>query len=254
MKNSSINKRNIILYIIGIILLFLLIELLSIIINNPLIFPNIFVIFKEIFIILTNGSFYISLGTTILELFISIIIVFILGITLGLIAGINQNISIILKPIMSFLRCIPIIVIIISSLIIFSNNRIIPIISIILILILLPIVYEGVLEGTKNIDRSLIDVYRLDSKININIIIKVYLPLINSHIKEVFVSSIGLGIKALITIEYICGIRNTIGNLIMNGVNDINYVSIYAYTIILALLIILLENLIGLIFKLLGYK
>lgn len=252
MKNSSINKRNIILYIIGIILLFLLIELLSIIINNPLIFPNIFVIFKEIFIILTNGSFYISLGTTILELFISIIIVFILGITLGLIAGINQNISIILKPIMSFLRCIPIIVIIISSLIIFSNNRIIPIISI--ILILLPIVYEGVLEGTKNIDRSLIDVYRLDSKININIIIKVYLPLINSHIKEVFVSSIGLGIKALITIEYICGIRNTIGNLIMNGVNDINYVSIYAYTIILALLIILLENLIGLIFKLLGYK
>lgn len=252
MKNSSINKRNTILYIIGIILLFLLIELLSIIINNPLIFPNIFVIFKEIFIILTNGSFYISLGTTILELFISIIIVFILGITLGLIAGINQNISIILKPIMSFLRCIPIIVIIISALIIFSNNRIIPIISI--ILILLPIVYEGVLEGTKNIDRSLIDVYRLDSKININIIIKVYLPLINSHIKEVFVSSIGLGIKALITIEYICGIRNTIGNLIMNGVNDINYVSIYAYTIILALLIILLENLIGLIFKLLGYK
>lgn len=252
MKNSSINKRNIILYIIGIILLFLLIELLSLIINNPLIFPNIFVIFKEIFIILTNGSFYISLGTTMLELFISIIIVFILGITLGLIAGINQNISIILKPIMSFLRCIPIIVIIISSLIIFSNNRIIPIISI--ILILLPIVYEGVLEGTKNIDRSLIDVYRLDSKININIIIKVYLPLINSHIKEVFVSSIGLGIKALITIEYICGIRNTIGNLIMNGVNDINYVSIYAYTIILALLIILLENLIGLIFKLLCYK
>ena len=252
MKNSSINKRNIILYIIGIILLFLLIELLSLIINNPLIFPNIFVIFKEIFIILTNGRFYISLGTTILELFISIIIVFILGITLGLIAGINQNISIILKPIMSFLRCIPIIVIIISALIIFSNNRIIPIISI--ILILLPIVYEGVLEGTKNIDRSLIDVYRLDSKININIIIKVYLHLINSHIKEVFVSSIGLGIKALITIEYICGIKNTIGNLIMNGVNDINYVSIYAYTIILALLIILLENLIGLIFKLLCYK
>ena len=40
----------------------------------------------------------------------------------------------------------------------------------------------------------------------------------------------------------------------MNGVNDINYVSIYAYTIILALLIILLENLIGLIFKLLCYK
>ncbi len=252
MKNSSINKRNIILYIIGIILLFLLIELLSLIINNPLIFPNIFVIFKEIFIILTNGSFYISLGTTILELFISIIIVFILGITLGLIAGINQNISIILKPIMSFLRCIPIIVIIISALIIFSNNRIIPIISI--ILILLHIVNEGVLEGTKNIDRSLIDVYRLDSKININIIIKVYLHLINSHIKEVFVSSIGLGIKALITIEYICGIKNTIGNLIMNGVNDINYVSIYAYTIILALLIILLENLIGLIFKLLCYK
>lgn len=252
MKNSSINKRNIILYIIGIILLFLLIELLSLIINNPLIFPNIFTIFKEIFTILTKGSFYISLGTTLLELIISIIIAFILGIFLGLLAGINHNIGIILKPIMSFLRCIPIIVIIISALIIFSNNKIIPIISI--ILILLPIVYETIKAGTSSIDKSLIDVYKLDSKINFKVIFKVYLPLINSHIKEVFVSSIGLGIKALITIEYICGIRNTIGNLIMNRVNDINYTSIYAYTIILAILIILFEYIIKLLFKPLKHK
>ncbi len=252
MKNSSINKKNIILYILGIIFLFIFIELLSLIINNPLIFPNIFSIFKEIFIILTTSIFYISLGTTFLELIIGIIIVFIIGIILGLLAGINNNIGILLKPIISFLRCIPIIVIIISTLIIFSNNKIIPIISI--VLILLPIVYEGIFEGVKSIDKALIDVYKLDSKINFVIVFKVYLPLIKSHIKELFVSSIGLGIKALITIEYICGIRNTIGNLIMNGVNDINYVSIYAYTLILALLIIIFEYIIRLLFKLIKHK
>lgn len=231
--------KKILYYFIGVILLLFIIQLISFIINDNLIFPNILDIIKEIFNIFSNKLFYINLLNTLLELMISLLISILLGTILGLLSGKIKEIGMIFKPIISFLRCIPIIVIIISSLIIFRNNNIIPYAS--LILILFPIIYQAVYEGTISINKYYIDAYRLESKFNLFIIRNVYLPLISSHSKEAFISSIGLGIKALITIEYVCGISNTIGNSIMNGVNNINYAIIYAYTIILALLIMLIE-------------
>lgn len=236
---ASTTKRRILYYSIGVILLLAILQLISFIINDNLIFPNIIDIIKEIIKIFTNLSFYQNLLNTLLELILSLLISILLGTILGILSGIIKEIGMIFKPIISFLRCIPIIVIIISSLIIFRNNNIIPYAS--LILILFPIIYQAVYEGTISIDKYYIDAYRLESKFNLFIIRNVYLPLISSHSKEAFISSIGLGIKALITIEYVCGISKTIGNSIMNGVNNINYASIYAYTIILALLIMLIE-------------
>lgn len=238
--NSTMPKKKIIYYLIGIIILLLIFELFSLIINDDLIAPNIFKILKEVGIILISGDFYLRLLNTLIELFLSLLISILLGLSLGIISGINQNISFILKPIISFLRCIPIIIIIITSLIMCSNNKIIPYIS--TILILFPIIYESTLQGVISIDKYYIYVYKLNSKMNFYILRKVYLPLISSSLKSSLISSIGIGIKALITIEYICGIKNTIGNAIINNVVNINYTSIYAYTLILVIIIIGIES------------
>lgn len=238
--NSTMPNKKIIYYLIGIIILLLIFELFSLIINDDLIAPNIFKILKEVGIILISGDFYLRLLNTLIELFLSLLISILLGLSLGIISGINQNISFILKPIISFLRCIPIIIIIITSLIMCSNNKIIPYIS--TILILFPIIYESTLQGVISIDKYYIYVYKLNSKMNFYILRKVYLPLISSSLKSSLISSIGIGIKALITIEYICGIKNTIGNAIINNVVNINYTSIYAYTLILVIIIIGIES------------
>lgn len=236
--SSIMNKKNICYYLIGLIFLLFSFVILSLIINDSLIFPDIITILKKTFILLGDATTYNYIKNTLLNLIICILLSFFIGIFLGIISGVYYRVELILKPIFAFIRFIPIIVIIVISMIIFGFDKS-PLIACSLFLI--PGIYEGTKEGVKNIDRAFIDVYKLNSNISLKVVLKVYLPLISSYSKAKYNDSIGLGLKVLVTTEYVCGLRNTIGKAILNGIETLEYDLIYAYSIILVVLILILE-------------
>ncbi len=232
------NLKNTIFYCIGILLVAFILQILSFIKGNEIFFPNIIDILKAFFLSLVSKETYLYIGMTLFELLISLLLSFIIGIALGIIAGINDAFYKILKPVMSIIRTVPIIVLIL--LLMFSVRiSFAPVVA--TSLILTTIVYEGTYQGIKNIDKDLIDVYKLDTNITPNVIFKIYIPLISSHSTSSFVSCLGMGIKILITTEYICGTNNTLGKAVINASQNLEYDKIYAYSFILVILILVIE-------------
>ncbi len=232
--------KNTLLYIIGILLVALLLQLLSFAKGNEVFFPNIIDILKAFFISLGDAKTYLYIGTSLLELLIALLISFILGISLGILGGVSNNAYKILKPLMSILRTLPIIVLIVILMLLTKLNFA-PVLA--SVLVLTPIVYEGTCQGIKSIDKSMIDAYRLETRLNFNVIRKVYMPLISSYSKASFISCLGMGIKILITCEYICGMNNTIGRAIILASQNLEYEKLYAYSFILVILIMVIEYL-----------
>ena len=244
-KNKTIKK--IIIYLLSILVLYLLALVSSSILNNPIILPNPNIVITSLFSLLGKGTTYFYIGNTLLSLLISLIISFIIGLVLGVIAGIFENVRIFLKPWITIMRSFPLAAIIILILILvgFKNTP-----YIVTTFVLAPIIYEAISNGITNIDQTLIDTYRLESKVTIKIIRTVYLPLISSSLKAAFTSAVGLGIKVLIMAEFLAGSSNSIGYAIKPAADNLNYAEVYAYCIIIIIIVLVVELLPKLIINL----
>lgn len=241
-STTTSNKiKNIILYCVGIVIVLLIISLIGLIKDNSIVFPSAFEIIKSFFGLFSQGDTYIFIGNTLLDFIISLLFSIIIGFSLGTLAGFNNNVRMVLKPLMVMLRSLPMIILIVIVMLIIPNNNYRHVPYIATTLTITPIIYEGIAEGIKGVDRQYIDVYRLNSNLNTKVIFRVYYPLIKGYINQALVNAIGMGIKIIVACEYLAGIRNTLGNAIYNSKILIEYTDIYAYAILLVLIVVLVE-------------
>lgn len=241
MKSSITNKKSLIItliYVLSFSSILLITQIFSSIVNNDLIMPNVSDIFFSFFKILGKGKTYLYIFKTLLHLVISLLISVFIGAFLGVLAGINKYIRIFLKPWITIFRSIPLASAVVLIMIISGLNNTPYILGAIMTI---SIVYEGFYKGIESLSDELMDVWKLDSKINFKIITKVHLPLIVPHINVALINALGIGIKVIIMAEYIVGSKNTLGGAINLSANQLQYADVYAYSIIMIVLVLLLE-------------
>lgn len=233
------------IYFISIIAFILIYQLVSLGYNDIFIpsFPSVFQAFGELFV---SGKTWLYLGNTLLNLLTGLAISFGMGLSLGIIAGVFKPAGTFLKPWSAIFKSIPLVV---SIFIIMLLNKRWETPWIVCVIIVTPIIYEGVREGIADIDPMVINAYRLDSNLNFKVIIKIYIPMILSHIKTAFILAVGMGIKAVIMAEYLAGVANTLGYAIIPAANILDYASVYAYCVIMVVTVLLLEALPAGIYK-----
>lgn len=229
--NSIMNKKiiNGSIYLTSILLLFIIIQLLSLKVNNDIIFPSAFTIIGDFFKKLFSSKTYLYIGNTLLNLLLSLFLSFLIGMILGILGGIFDKIRIFLKPWITILRSVPVAstIVIIMLLAGLANTP-----FIISCLTIIPIIYEGFCNGIRNIDKDIMDVWKLNSKLSLRVIIRVHIPMILGYIKTSFILALGLGIKVVIMAEYLSGDNNTLGSALIPAANALDYVGVYSYTII----------------------
>ncbi len=237
MKDSL---RNTIIYCIGVLLVAVIFQIFSLCLNNEVIVPSLGVVIRDFFSLLGSGKTYVYLGYTLLDLVISLAIAIVIAIALGAIAGLNPNIYKLFMPLMSLLRILPVIIFIVIVML-FNEIRYVPVI--VSTMVLIPMIYEGTYQGIIKVDKSLINAYRLDSSFNIRVFRMIYLPLIGASLKTAIINALGIGIKLVVTTEYICGANHTLGKAIISSISELNYSYIYGYSIILIIVILVIEAL-----------
>lgn len=244
-KNNLLKK--IILYTLSLLALYLVALISSSAFGNHIILPSPNSVISTLFTLLGQGQTYTYIFNTLLSLVISLFISFLIGLVLGILAGISESVRTFLKPWITIMRSFPLAAIIILILIIagFKNTP-----YIVTTFVLAPIIYEAIANGITNIDQNLIDSYRIESRINLNIIFRVYLPLIASSLKAAFSSAVGLGIKVLIMAEFLAGSSNSLGYAIKPAADNLNYSEVYAYCVIIIVLVLAIEALPKIIIKL----
>lgn len=245
--NSTLenNKSKYLCISIGVVAIFLIWLFASLLVNNELVIPTIKTVGEALLNLLGKGSTYKIILFTILRVLISLLLGFILGIIFGVLASLYKWVYYVLSPIIKIMRVVPIASIILILLIAFGQNgfndiTFAPIL--VSLLLIIPIVFEAVYRAILSIDKDLIDVARLDAKNKYELVVKAYIPLINDHIETAIYQSIGLGIKVMVMAEYISQTQTSIGKSLLDAKTFLNYDYVFAWTMILIVICLLIEG------------
>lgn len=238
MKQNRIKYA--ITFLFGIFLLGCLIQAAGWIRGDRLIFPGVFDILRAFGDLLRTPRTYKLVWTTMKHLLEVIAASTVIGIAIGFAEGMSDFVRTLLKPTMILLRSIPMIVMIVIIMVLTKYDRV-PLIASTLFLV--PLISEAVCEGYRSIDRDLIDVYRLNGPFNMYVLTHVHLPLMAGYLKQAYVSAIGMGLKLVVSTEYLVQTRNSLGKAVHSSAYFNEYQYIYAYALIMIILAILVNAL-----------
>ncbi len=189
-----------------------------------------------------EGSSFAIMGLSLIRLLVAVSVSAILGIVLGFFAGVHHHISQLMHPYLTLLRTIPIISIVVI-LMILLGYQVTP--YVLTFLMVFPLIYQATEDGIKQIDKKLIDVYRLETH-NLNMAFRyLYLPLIKPFIILALIQSFGLGLKVLVMAEYLSQTKHSIGQALYLAKTNLAYDEVFAWTLILILLSVFFEALIN---------
>ena len=242
------NKRNNTLaFCLGILLVGVLIQAAGWLKGDRLVFPGVGEILAAFVRLLGTGKVWKQIGTTLLHLAEALAVSSVTGIALGLAQGRSPFFRTLLKPLMILLRSIPMIVMTVIIMVLAKYEKV-PLIATSLMLV--PLISEATCEGFLRIEPELVDVYRMNSGFTPRVLFRVYLPLMAGYLKQAYINAVGMGIKLTVTTEYLVQARDTLGKAVYSSSYFNEYAEIYAYALIMIVLVVLVGALPGWIGKL----
>ncbi len=215
--------------------------------GDRLIFPGVGQILAVFFRLLGETGTWQKILVTLLHLAEALALSVLLGLLLGLAEGFSPFVRNLLRPLMITLRSLPMIVLVILIMVL-AHYSMVPLIATSLVLI--PILSEAVCEGLLSIEPELLDVYRMNSSLNLRVLGNVHLPLMAGYLKQSWVNAVGMGLKVAVTTEYLVQSRNSLGKAVFSSLFNSEYAEIYAWALIMILLILVLTGIPPLIRKL----
>ena len=227
-------------FCLGILLIALLIQAAGWLKGDSLVFPPVGEILRAFLRLLGKTETWVMIGTTLRHLLLSMAVSVTLGTALGLLQGRNPFLRGMLRPLMAFLRSLPMLVLVIIVMVLTPYRRV-PVLA--SSLILTPMVAEATCEGFLRIEPELLDVYRLNSGFNLQVLLRVYLPLMAGYLKQAWINAVGMGLKLAVSTEYLVQTRDSLGKAIYTSSYFGDYQDIYAYALIMILLVLLVSEL-----------
>ena len=79
--------------------------------------------------------------------------------------------------------------------------------------------------------------------------IHVYIPLVSGYLKQSFINASGMGLKVAVSAEYLVQIQNSLGKAIYSSGYFSEYAEIYAYALIMILLVLMITSIPELILR-----
>ena len=217
------------------------------------VFPSAEQIFRSFTDLLSSRKTYARIGTTLIQVIQSIALSAAAGMLLGMAEGLVPFLHSLVRPMHTLLRSMPMILLAMIMMVITRfSKELMPLLTGCLVLI--PMISEAGYEGCVRIDSDLIDVYRLDSRINPGILFRVYLPLTGGYMKQAFVNACGMGVKVVVTAEYLVQTVNSLGQAVYDRLNAVEYADLFAYILIMVLLVLILTGIPAAVIRIAGRK
>ena len=225
---------------LGILLIGGFVQAAGIIKGDSLVFPGVPQILSAFFRLIRSAETWEKIGVTLIHLSEAVLISTVIGVSLGLVQGMNPFFRNLLTPLMVFLRSIPMIVLSVIVMVITKYENVPVAVP---CLVLIPMISEAASEGCRRIEPELIDVYRLNGSFGLRILLRVYLPLMAGYLRQAWLNAVGVGVRTAVTAEYLVQNRNSLGKAIFTSSYFFEYEDIFAYALIMILLILLISEL-----------
>ncbi len=241
-KKEVKNKYLFLYQRLGIGIIILIWFLTSFFVNNQYILPSILDTFNSLINLLKTFSTYQAFFLTFVRTLISILISIIIGLIIGTFAGLFHKFELFMKPIVNLMRFIPVpCFIFILKPQLFEKLDFLSII--ISFFIVFPLIYEAIVHGINNISEDIKLSLKLEGYYKPNSIFKVLIPLSFPYLNVAIIDSIGLGVKISVMSEIIIGSSKIwgIGRLIYVANQNADFPMIFAVTILIIILFLIID-------------
>ena len=222
-------------FCLGIGLIALLLQAAGDFKGDSLVFPNVPEIGQAFLRLLGEGKTYALIWTTMRHLIVSMAVSTVIGITLGMAQGMLPFVRNLTRPLMIFLRSMPMVILIVIIMVVTDYSRV-PVLASSIILI--PMIAEAAYEGCLRIDKEYVDVYRMNANFNGRVLFQVYLPLMTGYLRQAYVNAVGMGVKLAVSTEYMVQTKNSLGKAVYSSAYFNEYQDIYAYALVMILLVL----------------
>lgn len=239
LKNKLIKSDKLEVALSCVILLFLW-EVLANIINNDIYIPTIGQTISSLIEILKNNRFYLDISFSIIRSIISFVGAVLVALFLGIISYTNRIFRNFLYPINSIIQSVPTMILIVLAMIWFNKNNAPFIVG---FAIVFPILYDSVLSSLVSIDKNILEMatlYKISLKDKIT---KIYLPSIKFKLVPIIISTYSLVFKVVIAGEVYGQPNFGMGTMIQLEKVNFNTPGIFAWLIIIILILNLLNKL-----------
>ena len=232
--------RDALAFCLGIVLIGAMIQGAGALKGNDLVFPGVTEILRAFLRLLGEARTWQRIGVTMAHVLSALAVSTAIGVGVGVLQGLCGFVRRLLQPLMSFLRAIPMVVLIFIVMVLMDYDYV-PVVASSLILI--PMIAEAACEGCLRIDRELIDVYRMSGGFSLTVLWRVYLPLMAGYLRQAYVNAVGMGVKLAVSTEYLVQTKNSLGRAVTDSTYFLEYQDVYAYALIMILLVLLLSEL-----------
>lgn len=225
--------------IIGSIILFIIWWLSAIVIDNSFVMPLPYSVFESMVAQISSYDFYGVVMATLTRSMLGLFVAFMIAFLLAIISYYSQIVKGLLSPLITLTKSVPNISYIFIILIWFGREISA---SIITFLILFPMFYLNFLTGLNSKDKKLCDVLKIYPIHKWEQIFKVDIPMMKPYINTSLASGIGLAFKVGVMAEILGQVDNGIGRELQYCRNNLDMAGIFAWTIWIILLLVILER------------
>ena len=218
-------------------------------IAKPLLLPSPIEVFARIFELLTIRDFWIITVLSLARITAGILAAIMLGILLGIVTAYSGFLRDLLSPIQTITKVTPVASFILLVLI-WLNREFVP--AVISAIMVLPVVWNNVSTGIQNVDQNLLEmahIYKLSFRTKMK---RILLPSIMPYFLSAVQTSIGIGWKAGIAAEVLTVPVYSIGKMIADSKMYMETIDLFAWTVVVIIISLLIEKLVVASVKRLG--
>ena len=232
---------------ISLIIVLIMWSLLATYIDNDIFLPTLSAVSERVIYEVSQTNFYMILITTLLRTIGSFGLSFFVGVSLGIFSGIYKRLYQFLNPIIVVLKTIPNISY--MFLLLLWIDKASTAVYYIGFFIVFPLFFDSAYNAINQMDRDLKDVILLYDEVFFIKLIKIYIPECMIAIKGIVISCISLSFKVCIMSEVLGFVKIGIGREMYFDKANLDLTGVFAWTVIVVILVFLLESGMRLLFK-----
>jgi len=214
--------------------------------DTPLLFPSPLSVLQTLGTLLTTPRFYLVTANSFLNILLGLVIGIAVAALLALLTFFVPPVKALFSPLIAIVKATPVASFIVLALIFIGAPKVPAFIT---VLIVFPIVWTNLDEGLSEIDPKLSEVARVYQMSFSRKLRVLYLPSVRPYFLSACKSAMGLAWKAGIAAEIIAMPPDTIGTMIGEAKLYILTSEMFAWTLTVVLLSLLIEYALGALFR-----
>jgi NitT/TauT family transport system permease protein len=226
-------------------------QVLYMIVRQEILIVSPVCVLQRLFLLGTDGAFWMTVLSSMLRILIGFLVAVLAGTVLAVLTSSVRIFYDLFHPVISIVKATPVASFIILALFWIQTNHVPVLIA---FLMVVPVIWGNVENGIKKVDPKLLQMAKCFDFGAVKTFKRVYVPSIMPYFTAACTTGMGLAWKAGIAAEVLAYAEPSIGRQIYNAKRDIETADLFAWTVVVIIMSVILEWLMVKIMKSVGSK